>query len=227
LGGAFLVWFFLYIRSVERAGKEPLLSTSLFRNRTSNLGLVTQNVQWLMLLGVSFVVSVFLQIVRGYNAIETGLVFTSATVGILVSSLAAERLARKYAQRTLIVAGFIGTIAGIVLLVASVRVSPSVFAFPPGLLLIGLGVGIMLTPSVNLVQSAFAEERQGEISGVSRSVSNLGSSLGTAIAGTILVAAVSSGNRAYVYAMLTLAFIGLIGLAAAWRLPANPVHQHD
>ena len=225
LGGAFLVWFFLYIRSVERAGKEPLLSTSLFRNRTSNLGLVTQNVQWLMLLGVSFVVSVFLQIVRGYNAIETGLVFTSATAGILVSSLAAERLARKYAQRTLIVAGFIGTIAGIVLLVASVRVSPSVFAFPPGLLLIGLGVGIMLTPSVNLVQSAFAEERQGEISGVSRSISNLGSSLGTAIAGTILVAAVSSGNRAYVYAMLTLAFIGLIGLAAAWLLPSNPVEQ--
>jgi MFS family permease len=176
---------------------------------------------------VSFVVSVFLQIVRGYNAIETGLVFTSATVGILVSSLAAERLARKFAQRTLIVAGFIGTIAGIVLLVASVRVSPSVFAFPPGLLLIGLGVGVMLTPSVNIVQSSFTEERQGEISGVSRSVSNLGSSLGTAIAGTILVAAVSSGNRAYVYAMLTLAFIGLIGLVAAWMLPANPVHQQD
>jgi MFS family permease len=227
LGGAFLVGFFLYIKSVERAGKEPLLSTSLFRNRTSNLGLVTQHIQWLMLLGVSFVVSVFLQIVRGYNAIETGLVFTSATVGVLVSSLAAERLARKYAQRTLIIAGFIGTIAGIVLLIASVRVSPSVFAFPPGLLLIGLGVGVMLTPSVNLVQSSFPEEQQGEISGVSRSVSNLGSSLGTAIAGTILVAAVSSGNRAYVFAMLALALIGLIGLAAAWLLPANPAQQPD
>jgi MFS family permease len=227
LGGAFLVWFFLYIRSVERAGKEPLLSTSLFRNRTSNLGLVTQHIQWLMLLGVSFVVSVFLQVVRGYNAIETGLVFTSATVGVLVSSLAAERLARKYAQRTLIIAGFIGAIAGIVLLVASVRVSPSVFAFPPGLLLIGLGVGVMLTPSVNVVQGSFREEQQGEISGVSRSVSNLGSSLGTAIAGTILVAAVSSGNRAYVFAMLALALIGLIGLAAAWFLPANPVRQPD
>jgi MFS family permease len=80
----------------------------------------------------------------------------------------------------------------------------------------------MLTPSVNVVQSSFPEERQGEISGVSRSVSNLGSSLGTAIAGTILVAAVSSGNRAYVFAMLALALIGLIGLAAAWLLPASP-----
>jgi MFS family permease len=227
VGAAFLLGFFLYIRSVERAGKEPLLSTSLFRNRTSNLGLVTQHIQWLMLLGVAFVVSVFLQVVRDYNAIETGLVFTSATAGVLVSSLAAERLARKYAQRTLIVAGFIGTIAGIVLLIASVRVSPSVFAFPPGLLLIGLGVGVMLTPSVNVVQSSFPEEQQGEISGVSRSVSNLGSSLGTAIAGTILVAAVSSGNRAYVYAMLSLALMGLIGLVAAWFLPANPARQPD
>jgi hypothetical protein len=70
--------------------------------------------------------------------------------------------------------------------------NPSVWAFTPGLLLIGLGLGLMLTPSVNVVQSAFPEERQGEISGLSRSVSNLGSSLGTAIAGTILVAGITA-----------------------------------
>jgi MFS family permease len=51
LGAAFLLWFFLHIRSSERAGREPLLSTSLFRNRTSNLGMVTQNIQWLLLWG--------------------------------------------------------------------------------------------------------------------------------------------------------------------------------
>ncbi len=67
----------------------------------------------------------------------------------------------------------------------------------PGLLLIGLGVGGMLTPSVNVVQSSFPEELQGEISGLSRSISNLGSSFGTAIAGTILVSVVATGNRAY------------------------------
>jgi hypothetical protein len=48
---AFLFWFFLHIRARERAGKEPLVSTSLFRSRTSNLGLVTQNIQWLLLIG--------------------------------------------------------------------------------------------------------------------------------------------------------------------------------
>jgi MFS family permease len=226
VGAVFLVWFFLHVRSDERAGKEPLLSMSLFRNRTSNLGLVTQNLQWLLLLGVSFVVSVFLQEVRGYNAIETGVIFTAATVGVLSSSLGAERFAKRRAQRTLIMAGFIGTAAGIGLLLGLVSLSSSSpWAFAPGLLLIGLGLGIMLTPSVNVVQSSFPEESQGEISGLSRSVSNLGSSFGTAIAGTILVSDLASGNGTYVAAMIVLAAFALAGLAAATRLPRGP-EQH-
>ena len=116
IGAAFLAGFFLYIRPRERAGKEALLSTGLFRNRTCNLALVTQNIQWLLLMGISFVVSVFLQEVRGYNAIETGVVFTAATVGILLSSFAQQRLAKRFAQRTLIIAGFVVTLAGIGLL---------------------------------------------------------------------------------------------------------------
>jgi predicted MFS family arabinose efflux permease len=100
---------------------------------------------------------------------------------------------------------------------AMVASSPSVWAFAPGLLLIGLGIGVMLTPSVNVVQSAFPENLQGEISGLSRSVSNLGSSLGTAIAGTILVSTLTT--HAYGAAMIVLAVIGLVGLVAAMLLP--------
>jgi MFS family permease len=224
-GVAFLVWFFLYIRGRERAGKEALLSTRLFKNRTSNFGLVTQNIQWLLLMGVSFTVSVFLQTVRGYNAIETGVVFTAATLGVLASSLAAERLAKRRAQRTLIMAGFVVTGLGIVLLLALVGASSRVVAFVPGLLLIGLGLGVMLTPSVNVVQSSFPEQQQGEISGLSRSVSNLGSSFGTAIAGTILVSNLASGNTTYVIAMIVLAVLSLIGLAAAAGLPRQAHHD--
>ena len=215
-----LAWFFRSSRAKERAGKEPLLSTRLFRNRTSNLGLVTQHIQWLVLMGVSFVVAAYLQVVRGYNAIETGLIFTAATLGLLASSLAAERLARRRAQRTLILAGFAVTVGGIGTLLAMVIGSPSAWAFAPGLLLIGLGLGAMLTPSVNLVQSSFSEEQQGEISGLSRSVSNLGSSLGTAVAGTILVAGITATpERSYGLAMVVLALVGLVGLAAAAFLP--------
>jgi MFS family permease len=214
VGAAVLAGFFIWIRRRERAGKEALLSTKLFHNRTSNLGLVTQNVQWLMLMGTSFTVSAYLQVVRGYNAIQTGVIFTAATVGILVSSLLAGRLVRRFAQRSLILTGFVTTILGIVFLLEIVKHSPSPWAFAPGLLLIGLGLGVMLTPSVNVVQSAFPEQLQGEISGLSRSVSNLGSSLGTAVAGTILVAGVAT-TRSYGFAMLALGIIGLIGLGAA------------
>ena len=70
------------------------------------------------------------------------------------------------------------------------------------------------------MQSAFPENLQGEISGLSRSVSNLGSSLGTAIAGTILVAGLADANRSYGIAMIVLALFGLIGLAATVMLPA-------
>src|SRR5438093_6733518 len=219
VGAVVLAMFFVHIRARERRHAEPLLSTALFRNRTSNLGLVTQNVQWLMLMGTAFVVSAYLQVVRGYNAIQTGVIFTAATGGILVSSLAAERLAKRYAQRTLIMAGFITTIAGVVVLLALVKGSPSAWAFAPGLLLIGLGVGVMLTPSVNVVQSAFPEEQQGEISGLSRCISNLGSSLGTAVAGTILVSGLT--HRAYAASMIVLAIIGLVGLGAALFLPTQ------
>src|SRR4029453_12939635 len=196
VGIALLIGFFLYIRARERAGQEPLLSTGLFRNRTSNLALVTQNAQWLILLGTSFTVAVYLQTVRGYNPIETGVIFTAATAGVLVSSLAAERLARRRPQRTLIMAGFVVTAAGIGLLIGLVYAWSNVVAFVPGLLLIGLGIGVMLTPSVNVVQSSFPEELQGEISGLSRSVSNLGSTFGTAIAGTILVSGLTTGAYA-------------------------------
>lgn len=74
-------------------------------------------------MGISFVVSVFLQTVRDFSAIKTGVIFTAATAGVLVSSLAAERLAKRHAQRTLIRAGFVVTIAGIGLLLALVSAS--------------------------------------------------------------------------------------------------------
>jgi MFS family permease len=219
LGAVLLLWFILHVRAEERRGREPLMSLSLFRNRTSNFGLVTQNIQWLVLMGVSFVVSVFLQTVRGFSAIRTGVIFTAATAGVLLASLAAERWSKRYRQKGLICAGFVVTIAGMGLLLALVKESQHQAAFLPGLFLIGLGVGTMLTPSVNVVQSAFPDEQQGEISGVSRSVSNLGSSLGTAIAGTILVSDLASGNRSYVLATAVLGGFALVGLGAGLLLP--------
>ncbi|MBO1332146.1 MFS transporter [Streptomyces sp. VRA16 Mangrove soil] len=222
-GALVLTGFFRWVRAKERRGAQPLLPTVLFSNHTSNLGLITQHIQWLLLMGISFVVATYLQVVRGYDAIGTGVIFTASTVGLLVSSLGAERFARRREQRTLVMAGFATTVCGIGVLIGLAHGSPHAWTFTPGLLLIGLGLGLMLTPSVNVVQSSFPEELQGEISGLSRSISNLGSSVGTAIAGTILVADPAVGP--YAVALIVLAVIGLGGLVTAALLPRGRERQ--
>ncbi|UBU09510.1 MFS transporter [Nonomuraea gerenzanensis] len=219
LGALFLLWFCLHVRAREKAGGNPLISLSLFRSRTSNLGLVTQNVQWLTMQGSFFVISVYLQQAWHYNAIQTGLMLTPATIGILASSAAAERFASRHPQRRMIRVGFLAMALGMLLLLALGPDTDSVLAYAPGLLLMGLGVGTMLTASVNVVQSSFPEDEQDDISGLSRSVSNLGSSLGTALAGSVIVAASFPGGRPYAAALATLVVISLIGLAAAMFLP--------
>jgi MFS family permease len=215
IGALLLLLFFGEIYRREKAGKQPLLSIRLFKSRRSNLGLITQNVQWLTMQGSFFVISVFLQTVHSFSAIQTGLTLSPAIIGILISSVIAGRLAQRRSQRTLVRVGFVITIASTTLMI--LLHGPVWFAL--ALLLMGLGIGVMLTSSVNVVQSSFPEKDQGEISGLSRSISNLGSSLGTAIVGTVLVSAASIGNKSFGLAMITMIVIGLIGLVAALLLP--------
>jgi MFS family permease len=219
IGAIFLAWFFLYTRSAERKGRDVLLSLSLFRNKTANLGMGTQLIQWLIMQGSFFVISVYLQEVNHYDAIKTGLLLTPATFGILAASAGADRFARRRTQRWLIITGFLFAAAGMALLLGLVRAHTGFWTFAPGLLLFGLGVGIMLTSSVNVVQSSFPDSEQGEISGLSRSVSNLGSSLGTALVGSVLVAVAMPAGRPYAVALIMLLVVALIGLLLAVLLP--------
>ncbi len=94
IGALFFLWFFLHVRAGERKGKDVLLALRMFRDKVANLGLGTQTIQWLLLQGSFFAVSVYLQEVDGYNAVKTGLMLTPATVGILAASAGADRFAR-------------------------------------------------------------------------------------------------------------------------------------
>ncbi len=222
LGAAVLAGFYWHMRSWERRGREALLSTRLFAKRTANAGLATQLLQWLTVQGSFFVVSVFLQTVRGLSAIATGLMLTPATLGILVASALAERMASRRSQAMLIRGGFVAAMIGTGLLLWLARGQASYWTFVPGLLVIGLGIGVMLTASVNVVQSSFGEQDQGEISGLSRSVSNLGSSLGTAIAGSVLVMPLVTGNRHFGLALMVILVADALGLVAALAIPSHP-----
>jgi MFS family permease len=220
VGLGVLVYFVRYLTVRERSGKVPLLSPRLFRNRTSNLGLSTQLVQWLIMQGAFFVISVYIQQVRHYDAIHTGLLLTPATIGVLLASAVAGRMASRRPQALLVRGGFVLTTVGMILVPLLVREDSAVWTFVPGLFLMGFGVGVMLTASVNVVQSSFGDDDQADISGLSRSVSNLGSSLGVAIAGSVLVAA--HGQRLgtpFAVALGLLAAISLLGLLASAFLP--------
>ena len=237
IGALFLLWFFLHVRSREHEHKDVLLPLRLFRNKISNLGLGTQIIQWLILQGSFFALSVYLQEVDGYNAVKTGLMLTPATAGILATSAAADRFAHRREQRSLIIAGFALAAAGMILLLILVRAHSAIITWIPGLLLFGAGIGVMLTSSVNVVQSSFPDTDQGDISGLSRSVSNLGSSLGTATVGSILVAVKLPAGKPFAAALTTMLAVTIIGLllgvfmprqragvtAPAERSPAAPV----
>ncbi len=221
IGLLFNVLFYLSIRHKERVNKEPLLHTHILHNRTSNFGLTTQMIQWLILQGTFFTVSIFLQEVRGFSAVETGLILTAATIGVLLTSSIAGKLAKLRSQRLNIRSGFFITIIGIVLLLAFASPTSPIFNFLPGLFLIGAGVGIMLTSSVNVVQSAFPEKDQGEISGLSRSLSNLGSSFGVSIVGSVLV------SSAFGLALSVMIAIAMIGFVAAILIPKQTKQKQD
>jgi MFS family permease len=219
IGALFLAWFIWHVRSAERKGRDVLVSLRMFRNKVANLGLGTQMIQWLIMQGSFFATSVYLQQVNHFSAIKTGLYLTPATVGILAASALADRFARRRTQRWLIIAGFLISAVGMLFLVTLVRAGSSFWTWIPGLLLFGIGVGVMLTSSVNVVQSSFPDQDQGEISGLSRSVSNLGSSLGTALVGSLLVAVTLPEGKPFAAAVIMMLVFALIGLLLAILLP--------
>ncbi|NMH95905.1 MFS transporter [Pseudonocardia acidicola] len=219
IGLVFLALFILHVHNRERNGRTPLVSIRLFQNRTSNLGLVTQNMQWLVMQGSFFVISVYLQQERGLSPISTGLMLIPATIGILLASAGAQRMAGRHSQRLLVRVGFTLTVAGIALILGLTAWRHTAdWTFWPGLFVMGFGLGTMLTASVNVVQSAWPEAAQGDISGVSRSVSNLGSSLGVAIAGSVMVAAAASAVQ-YGISVVVVGAFALVGWVAAVLLP--------
>jgi len=227
IGALFLLWFFLHIHASESKGKAVLLPLRLFRNKISNLGLGTQTIQWLILQGSFFVFSVYLQEVWKYNAIKTGLILTPGTIGILVASAGADRFARRHPQRWLIIAGFLVTAVGMILLLALVRADSGVWTWIPGLFLFGAGIGVMLTSSVNVVQSSWPDSDQGDISGLSRSVSNLGSSFGTALVGSVMVAVKLPAGKPFAVALTMLLVFALIGLVLGVLIPRGSIEATE
>jgi len=188
LGVLILAAFIAWQARREHRGKEPLVHVGIFRHRALNSGLLVTLVQMFSQGGFMFIVPVFLQISLQYSAFKTGLTLLPLTIAVFIASRGAVRLSERFSQRALVQIGFLVLISGILVTAFTMHSGVSGWAFIPGFVLIGLGLGIGNPPVPNLMLSAVEAAQQSEASGLSRSIANLGTSLGTAVTGAVLIA---------------------------------------
>ena len=193
IGVVFLVAFLWLQRRRERMGRTPLLRLGIFRNRQFVAGFATDAVQSLLNAGMLFVMPLFLQVALGYDALTTGVALLPLSLATLVVSMSSARLSNRIAPRTLIQVGIV--ILGLGTWMLREQIVPGVSAgdMLPGLLVFGVGTGLMMAQLTNVTLSSVPAPSAGEASGVNNTVKELGTSLGTAVIGSLLIGSVFTG----------------------------------
>lgn len=165
----------------------------MLRNRRIRSGLFVQMVQNTLFAGFLFSMALFLQIVLGLNAMQTGFIYLPLSIPLLIASLTASRLSIFIPPRRIIQAGLIILTAGLLLVTATIDVTVKGLPIILGFALIGIGGGLIASQIMNLVLSQVSSERTGETAALMNTSQNLGMSLGTALMGSILLAGLASG----------------------------------
>ncbi|MEU8618555.1 MFS transporter [Streptomyces sp. NPDC048623] len=186
-GVALLAFFRTWERRREESGADPLVHLALFRRPVLRSGLMTLLSQNLILLGLFFTIPLYLQVVQGLDAFETGLRLLPVSVTMLVASLAGARLGRRAGPRRVVRVALVLLAASIVWLLATIDPVIDDAQFFGAMALLGLGMGMLASQLGNVVQSSAGEEERSEVGGLQFTAQNLGSSLGTALIGSILI----------------------------------------
>jgi EmrB/QacA subfamily drug resistance transporter len=184
-----------WLRHREARGQDPLLHWSLFSLpplRAAASTLVAQN---LVLLGVFFTVPLYLQVVQGLNAFETGLRLLPVSVLMLVTATMAPLLNRLATPRTVVRCGFVLLVVASLWLVGATDPELDDLSFGTAMALLGIGMGLLAAQLGNVAQSSVGEADRSEVGGLQYTAQNLGSSLGTALMGSILIGALSASAQ--------------------------------
>ena len=177
----------------ERQGRDTLLDRSLLRIPQLRAGLTTLMMQQLILLGTFFVLPVYLQVVLGLDAFETGKRLFPMSVAMFLAAMAGPKLAAGFAPKRVAQAGLIALAAASVLLLGTIDVELDEAEFAIALALFGVGAGLLLSQLGNVIMSSVALAKTNEAGGLQGTAQNLGASLGTALIGAILIAALTNG----------------------------------
>lgn len=193
LAGVLVVWLFLLWEShLVRLGREPLVDPGLFANRQLTGGLVMFFLQYLVQMGVFFVVPLYLSVALGLSAIKTGVHILPLSLSLLAAAMLIPRLFPHASPRLIVRLGVLGLFAGAFALTAALNADSSAAVVTIPLLLIGLGMGALASQLGAVTVSAVPDSRSGEVGGIQNTVTNLGSSIGTALAGSILIATLTT-----------------------------------
>jgi MFS family permease len=178
---------------VAAAGRTPLLAPDLLHIPQLRAGLSTLVSQYLILAGTFFVLPLYLQLVLGYNALETGVKILPISVTMMLAAVLGPRLATRTSPRKVVQIGLGFLCVSIACLMASISPSLSSVAFALSLAGFGVGIGLAFSQLGNVVMSSVDESRSSEAGGVQGAAQNLGQSLGTALIGAVLLTGLTTG----------------------------------
>jgi MFS family permease len=191
--GLVLLWLLrAWERHVEKLGATPLVNWHLFEIPPLRAGLATLLAQNMILLGLFFAIPLYLQVVQGFDAFNTGLRLLPISVVMLLTSMAGPALGRLASPRTIVRVGLAMLFIATLWLVATVKPQIVDLSFGIAMGLLGIGMGLLASQLGNVVQSSVGHAERSEVGGLQYTAQNLGSSLGTAFVGSILIGALAS-----------------------------------
>ena len=191
-GGVVLYGFLQWEGLRERRGKEPLIRPAMLQNKQLTGGLTMFFFQYLVQAGLFFVVPLYLSVALGLSALATGARLTPLSLTLLAAAIGIPRLRPQANPRRVVRLGLLALLLGTVILMGALDVDagPEIVLLP--MLLVGLGVGALASQLGAVTVSSVPDDQAPEVGGIQNTATNLGASLGTALAGALLIAATSS-----------------------------------
>jgi MFS family permease len=193
LGGLFLIWLFYEWESrLERRGAEPLVRPSMLQNAQLVGGLRMFFFQYFVQSGVFFAVPLFLSVSLGLSAIDTGVRLLPLSATLLIAAAGIPRFRPNANPRRVVQVALVAMFAGTVVLLAAIDEDASAEIVTLPLLLLGFGIGALASQLGAVTVSAVPDEQSPEVGGLQNTATNIGASLGTALAGSVLIASLTT-----------------------------------
>ncbi len=192
VAGLLLWWFFRRQSTLERHGRVPLLHVSMLSIRRLRSGLSVVAAQYAFTAGLFFMVPIYLQMTLGLNALDTGIRIFPLSIALILFSMVGTWLNRSWSPKFIVRIGQLVLIASSLVLVASVSANLKSVAFGVGMFFAGAALGLLASQLGNVNMSSVPEKQSSEAGGLQGVFQNLGSSLGTALIGSILIASLGS-----------------------------------